>query len=435
MDSSPTNGNLEVANFAAQYLRELGFRVHEHEDVLNGIEQKNIVIRHPDEIPGKELLLLTHLDTPDPGNYSLWTKTMSNPFKASIYGSEIYGLGTACAKIDFLCKITAAQKLLTSKLKRPFAIAGTFGEQLGMIGAVKLIRNKLVNPEFALVGEATDMKLIYEGAGITMVEVTIPFSDKEKKYHKHSNNNEGSTTQSKMFRGQPGLGVQLGLKNNAIVDMFNYISDLSEGVVVMSMDGGVSPNTIPDTAFLELDLVGGFENAITQKISRLLGALKDFEQQFALYPAKGFEPDVCTLNIGAIRTFKDGIKVEGSCRVLPPVPEEVAESWLENLRRACEEVGANFQVTLHRPPFATKKENALLKMCQNELANMGLDKETYKTILCTEANVLSRLGVESLLLGPGKGLGNTYQPNEMLELNQANQASSFYENLLRKYCL
>ena len=268
-----------------------------------------------------------------------------------------------------------------------------------------------------------------------MVEVTIPFSDEEKAYHKLSNTNEGTTTQSKLFRGEVGLGTQVGLKNNAIVSMFDYISQLQEGVVVMGMDGGVSANTLPETAFLELDLVGGFENAITQKISKLLEALKNLEGNFSKYPAEGFTPNTCSLNIGSIRTHKDHIKVEGSCRILPTVPETVSESWMEDLRNACKQVGANFQITLNRRPYATPEESPVVKVCQQELANMNLDNKVYKTTLCTEVNVLSRLGVESLLIGPGKGVGNTYQPNEVLNLDEAEVAIQFYENLLRKYCL
>ena len=64
-----------------------------------------------------------------------------------------------------------------------------------------------------------------------------------------------------------------------------------------------------------------------------------------------------------------------------------------------------------------------------------MDQQLYKTTLCTEANVLSRLGVECILLGPGQGVGNLYQPNEVLNLDEAEKAVSFYENLLRKYCL
>ena len=435
IDSSPSNGNVEVANYLSNMANEMGFFVEEHSYHFNGIEQKNIVLRPSKVKDSEELLLLTHLDTHDPGSYSLWTKTMSNPFKASIYGQSIYGLGVAGAKIDFLCKLIAGQKLIRTSLKKSFAIAGTFGEQMGMIGALKLIRHKQVTPRYALVGEATNMRPIYEGAGLVMVEVNIPFSEKEKQYHKMSNKKEGTTTQSKIFRGQTGLGIQPGLKDNAILDMFDYLSQLSDGVVVMSLDGGVSPNTIPDSAFLEIDLIGGFDNSIAKKISDLRCALVNFEEQFAKYPAEGFEPNICTLNIGVVRTFKDYIKVEGTCRILPPVPENVAESWLEELRTACEKVGATFQITLNRRPFATTVESHLLNICQEELKQLQQDPSIQRTILCTEANVLSRLGVETVLIGPGQSLGNIYQPNEVLDLNQAEVAISFYENVLRKCCL
>lgn len=142
IDSSPVNGNVEVVDFLADLAKEFGFAVSEQEDILNGIPQKNIILRHLKNLNDKEVLLLTHLDTPDPGSYALWTKTMSNPFKASIYGKEIYGIGVAGAKIDFLCKLEAARRILNENIKRPFAIVGTYGEHLGMIGVLKLLRKK-----------------------------------------------------------------------------------------------------------------------------------------------------------------------------------------------------------------------------------------------------------------------------------------------------
>lgn len=436
IDSSPAIGNLEVANFLSSLAKKMGFHVSEHLENLNGIVQKNIVVRSSENIPDQEeLLLVTHLDTPDPGSYGLWTETMSNPFKASIYDRKLYGLGSASGKIDFLCKLFSAREYLKKDLKIPFAIAGTYGEQAGMIGALKLLRKKSVVPKFALVGDSTDLNFVHQGAGITMVEVTIPFSDAEKKYHIESNIGEGMMTQSKVFRGQPGLGVNGELSNNAIVKMFDYISQVPEGVVVMSMDGGVSPNTVPPAAFVELDLVGGFENAITKKIATIFGALQELEKSFEEYPCEGFDSPICTINIGRIRTFKDNVKVEGSCRILPSVTEGVAEEWMEKLRSSCESVGSNFQIILNRRPFSTYSELESVKMGTEILKEMNLSTDLKSTMICSESNVFAKFGVECITFGPGKGVGNTHQPNEYVDLDDVEKAKGFYKKFIGKYCL
>ncbi len=444
IDSTPAVGSYAVAGFVAKLAKDLGYRVEEQIEPLNGIEQKNIILRSEasdslfrefDKEGKDELLLLSHLDTADPGAYGLWTETLSNPFKATLHGNKFYGLGVANSKVDFLCKLLAGHKFIDRPLKRPFAIVGTYGEQLGMMGVLKLVRAKRVRPSWALVGEATQMQAVTGGVGMTMVEVLIPFSEEEKSYHIKSNTVEAASTQSKIFHGKPGLAIQSSFEESSIVKMFDYIANLSDGVVVMSMDGGVSPNTLPGTSFLEVDLVGGFENKITKKISTILKALQNMEKKFRDRPCPGFDPQFCSLNIGKIRTYKDGIKVEGSCRILPTVTEEMAENWMLELRQVCEEVGASFQINLNRQPFLTNTDLEGPQMCQNVLRSMGLDAGFYNSSTCTEASVLSRFGINCVVIGPGQAKGNTHQPNEFVEVDQIEKALAFYENIIGNYCV
>ena len=149
IDSTPSVGSSSAVNFLAELSRDLGYSVEEQVEVLNGIEQKNLILRHPQSHAPmyrskKELLLISHLDTSDPGAYGLWTETDSNPFKAAFRENKFFGLGAANAKVDFLCKLAAGQKYLQKDLKIPYVVVGSFGEQLGMMGVLKLIRAKKV---------------------------------------------------------------------------------------------------------------------------------------------------------------------------------------------------------------------------------------------------------------------------------------------------
>ena len=55
------------------------------------------------------LLLVTHLDTVDPGPLELWTETGGNPFALTQKGDRLFGLGSADTKLDALCKVFAAR--------------------------------------------------------------------------------------------------------------------------------------------------------------------------------------------------------------------------------------------------------------------------------------------------------------------------------------
>lgn len=105
-DSSPLQSTVEVVNYIAQLATEHGLCVEIQTEIQNGIEQSNILIRCQPFQPGdQEFLLQTHLDTVDPGSFSMWKKNSFNPFDAVISDGKIYGLGAAEVKLDFLCKL------------------------------------------------------------------------------------------------------------------------------------------------------------------------------------------------------------------------------------------------------------------------------------------------------------------------------------------
>ena len=127
VDSTPSNGTYEVAKLIGDLGQEMGFDVDYQEERLYGIAQQNVILRSPTSSKKNEIMFLTHLDTPDPGNYGLWTKNMGNPFNACIYEETVFGLGVAGAKLDFISKMLAAQKYLNAKQKRPFALVAPLG--------------------------------------------------------------------------------------------------------------------------------------------------------------------------------------------------------------------------------------------------------------------------------------------------------------------
>ncbi|HVK62188.1 MAG TPA: M20/M25/M40 family metallo-hydrolase, partial [Bdellovibrionales bacterium] len=209
IDSTPANGTADLARYAAELCRQVGLHVDLHVETLNGVEQANLVARPSEAMPAEELLLQTHLDTSDPGAYALWTRTGANPFSASIYtegekGETLYGLGAAGAKLDFLCKLQAINAVSKrgKAWRLPPVLAGTFGEEVGMQGAVRLIRKKKISAKMALVGEATSLKLVGAGKGFAAVEIEIPFSNEEKNFRAQHDLDDGASTQSRLFLGK-----------------------------------------------------------------------------------------------------------------------------------------------------------------------------------------------------------------------------------------
>lgn len=435
IDSSPSVGNLEAAQFAAEVARGLGLSVEVQEETHNGTAQANVVIRPINEKLDREFLLQTHLDTVDPGNYAFWTKTGANPFNASIYQDAIYGLGAAEVKLDFLCKLTALAKLKDEKFKITPVLAGTYGEELGMAGAVKLLRKKKVHATIALVGEPTGMRLLYAGKGFAVVDIEIPFSQEELAFRKEHDASERSSSQSKVFLGKAAHSSSPQYGESAILKMLQYLSRLPDGIVVMDLDGGVNFNTIPSQAVLEFDMAGGLKDTIAKKITHLSRAVEELEKDFLNYTDSAFTPGYSTLNIGMIRTHDDHIKFSGCCRIPPSVNEATYERWMEQLRNTCAAIGAVFRVAEYKRPFRSHLESPFANACRDQLSLMGLPTECGTQSVTNEANVFSRFGIECFVIGPGQGVGNSHTPEEHVKIKQLDSAIEFYEGIIRKICL
>jgi acetylornithine deacetylase/succinyl-diaminopimelate desuccinylase-like protein len=439
LESTPSSGSMELAQFAADLCRKAGLHVELQSESHNGLDQANVIARPIQLRPSNELLLQTHFDTNDPGNYALWTRTGANPFNATIYQNTLYGLGAANAKLDFLCKLRAIMDLQSSvknvQWRLPFVLVGTFGEEHGMPGAVKLIRKKKISAKAALVGEPTDLSLVHAGKGFAAVEIEIPFSEEERDFRAKHDLGDGTTTQSRIFMGKAAHSTSPEIGESAVSKMLDYLSKLPDGLAVMEIEGGTNYNTIPAHAILEIDMVGGLRDTISTKIASIIHAISEVEKRFKFFADSEFTPPEPTLNIGLIRTFEDFVKISGCVRLTPSVTHEVYVEWMEILRKACEAVGAVFRVTDYKQPFKTSLEEPLLKICQGELQKMGLPTHCGAQSVANEANVFSRFGIASVVIGPGRGVGNSHAPNEHVKIEDLDKAAQFYKAVLERVCL
>lgn len=433
LESTPSHGNREVAEFLGSLAKEMGFHVSYQSETLNGLEQANLIARPSADVPAEEFMLQTHLDTVEPGNFGRWTKTQSNPFNATIYGDELYGLGVADTKLDMLCKLFAAKEFLNHDLSLPIVLVGTYGAQSGMAGAVKLIRRKQVNAKKALVGEPTDLNIVHAGQGLAVVEISIPFSAEEMTYKSEHDLMESSSTQSKMFSGKAAHSSRPQLGENAIVKMLDYLVQLPSGLAVMDLDGGINFNSVPDSSVLEIDLVAGFKDPIVPKLAHVLERAKEVEAEFKQHSEDQME--VPTMNIGMIRTFDDQVRVTGSCRMPHSVSEEEYQSWMGQLGEACTKVGGSFRVRDYKSAFHVKKSSEFLKGCMHELKPLSIGKDEPGVIsTASEASVFARMGIECLVFGPGVSYGNSHAPNEVVKVSDLESATDFYKKCIKRFC-
>lgn len=438
LDTSAASGStVETVNFLEHLALEQGFDVEVIHELQNGVQQSNILIRTEKFNPGdQELLLQTHLDTVDPGSFALWKHNDFNPFDATIIDGKIYGLGSAEVKLDFLCKLEALKKLKKNNfIKMKPVLVGTFGEESGMQGALRLIRKNKMNARFALIGEPSDLKIIHAAKGFATVEIRIPFSEIEKKYRIQKNELEQTSTQSKVFSGKSTHSSTPHLGDNAINKMLDYIQKLPENLVIIDIDGGTRFNTVPNQAFVEFEIASHEQNFALQKINRIYSVLKQVELEMQELQDLEFEPNHSTLSIGIVRTTEDYILLGGSCRILPSVTQDVYEKWMNKIKFICDENGSIFQITDYKRPFRTNDSSILIKTAQSILSKMKLDTNCLALASTNEASLFSRLGIDCICFGAGAREGNMHTTEENVRIDDLVKSIEFYQTMIERFCL
>lgn len=445
IDTSPVAGTLDAAEFLAQTARSLGLVPQVYPDTHLGVDQANLVVRSTDwsneyaQSSDKELVLQTHIDTPDPGSYSLWLETGLNPFQATIRNGELYGLGAADCKLDFVCKLFALAQSPTGSSRR-VACAATFGEETGMLGAVRLMRKKAIRPLGVLVGEPTDFKLVYAAKGYASVQIDIPFSEIERDYRDAHDRGEQTSSQSRAFIGKAAHSSDPAAGDNAIAKMLTALARLPSGLIVLDADGGHNPNTVPAHAFIEIDpFAGAVEPAaesqfMRNKLVHIHKAIQQLEMQFALVQDDRFHPSSATLNLGTIRTGQSSVRLAGCVRLPARIKETQFNNWIEQFRIECEKIEARLLVDDYKPPFETRLEASQLgdlmtQACQSEQLPQSLGVLS----VTNESSIFSRFGVPCLVWGPGQGVGNSHTPAEYVRLKDLEKATAVYRTLIASF--
>lgn len=437
IDSSPQISALEAAEYLATLARDLGFDVEVQQEMQNGITQANIIVRlEPFQAGRSEFLLQAHLDTVDPGNFSLWKKNNFNPFDAVIEDGRIYGLGSAEVKLDFLCKLQALAQLKDKKFTtlQP-VLVGTFGEETGMQGALKLIRKNKINAKYALIGDPSDLNIVNAAKGYATVEMRIPFSNEETEYKKNKALSEHTSTQTKIFSGKSAHSSTPHLGESAALKLFEYLSKMPDNVVIVEMDAGTRQNMIPNQAMVELDVAASFKDPVIRKINFLYNTMNEVQNEMKSVVDKVFTPEHSTISVGVIRTFEDHILVSGSCRILPNVKQEEYEKWMQMISRACEQVGAEFRLQDYKRPFRTDEKSVLIKGALAELEKLGQTSQCTSLASTNEASLFSRISIECICIGAGKRENNVHTPNEHVEIKHLELMTSFYQKMIERFCL
>jgi acetylornithine deacetylase len=163
--------NRRVVDYASEVFQEVGWDVTATTHVdSNGVEKFNLVAAPPGQSPnepGTELTFLCHTDTVP------FASDWDGALKPFAIDGVVYGCGACDVKGFLACLLTAVSETETKALKHGLRIALTADEEIGCLGANRLISSKLIESRCLVIGEPTSLHPARAGKGYCLAEVTV----------------------------------------------------------------------------------------------------------------------------------------------------------------------------------------------------------------------------------------------------------------------
>lgn len=454
INSITYESNRTLVDYICTLLKPLDVEIHLQKGEHYGKEQLNVIVKKGPK-NGDSFLLNTHLDTVSPGDYSLWDKTGGNPFRATIHGDKIYGLGTADVKLDLLCKIKALEKFKGIEFKNPFMLTATYGEESGLVGARKLVEENWLNPppRYAVVGEPSNLSIVYAHKGFLVLEFTLVDSQAKTR------SMEGINYRIDFLgRAAHSSTPQLGI--NAVQKALEFLKAHKDQCEFIQLQGGELINIIPDKASLKIvakekiipDGEGisiameknkksfpVFTTDFLHSLEELQALLKKLQSDFKKTPMEEFDPSTSVLNIGVVTTQENKMSLWVGMRLLPITNVDEITGSLQNQIEVIQKKHPTVQITMREDrknsSMHTELHSKLITEAKNVLRSMSLQETVVTKASSTEASIYRSLGAEAIIWGPGVSYGNVHKPNEFNYLHHLTHAVTFYEKMIETFCV
>jgi len=455
IDSVSSRGTVAIAEHVAGLMAAFDLEVRLEEVLYRGVRQVN-VIAEKGPVTRDDLLLNTHLDTVAPGDLAAWTACGGDPLRAVVDGDRIYGLGSADTKLDFLCKLKALEGFQQTPFHHRAALVGTFGEEIGLVGARDLVDRGYFNFAYALIGEPSCLRPIFAHKGLAVWEITADLVPGPPPVEEHVEMMEV------VFPGERAHGSTPALGRNAILAALDCLVGAARrgrAPHVYGLAGGSASNVVPDRctlvtahdlAFAEdaraagariepMGAQAGRPLDCVEVLADLLEALRELEARLAQAKDDAFDPPMTTLNVGLIESREGTVGLVFECRPIPALSlEEISEhvGCLDD-RLAARHPALSIRVNnvRYNPPMRDARGGVLYAAALDTLAEMGLPAEGRTKSTCTEAAIYGQVGIDTIVFGPGVSEGNAHRSNEHNFLSHCEKAIAFYTRMIDRFCV
>jgi len=359
------DSNLDLIRFIEGYLEDFGVPCQRIES--DDGRKANLLARIGPEVEGG-VVLSGHTDVV-PVDGQPWT---SDPFALTERGDgRLYGRGSCDMKGFIACALAQVPRWVEQDLARPVYLAFSYDEEVGCVGAPRLIERLMADaprPAAVIVGEPTLMAPVVAQKGITNLRTTVTGLEA------HS---------SQVNQGVSAIHVAARL----VTRIEDIMAELREA-------GRVDEAFNVAHSSLHVGrIAGGTAINIMARECR-------FDWEIRHLPQDGFE--------SVYSRFED-----------------YAESLERELRQRAPQVSIRTEpLTVTVPGLADRDNTAALSLCR---ALLG-ERDTEAVAYATEAGQFQQAGLPTVICGPGS-IAQAHQPDEYLETAQLDAGVAFMRRL------
>ena len=264
--------NRPIAEFAAAQLRRDGATVELIESADG--EQVNVVATiGPSETDRAGLVLSGHLDVV-PADEPDWN---GDAFTLREDSGKLYGRGSCDMLGSVALFINLFRAIDVDRLAAPLAVVLTFGEELGSLGAKRLVEvwdGAQQLPRACVVGEPTSLQVVRMHKGHVKMRITVSGHPAHSgSPHLGSNAIEAATP---VLASLSKLRAELEYERPANGEYFDAVPFVALNIA--RLQAGTALNVIPEQCVIELGmrpLPGGDSQVLVQRVSEVVARTDD----------------------------------------------------------------------------------------------------------------------------------------------------------------
>lgn len=364
-DTTSRHSNLPLIDHVEAYLKARGVPTHR---VPSDDGQKSNLFALVGPAVEGGIILSGHTDVV-PVDGQEWS---TDPWVLTKKGDRLYGRGSADMKSFIALCMANVDAALAADLKRPMIFAFSYDEEVGCLGAPRMIEaiaRTAPKPAGAIIGEPTDMKVVSAQKGVLVVQTDI------EGHEAHSSQIDQGVSAVMVAARLMNLVLTMSDEARAKAPSDPLMEPSGTTITVNKIHGGTAANILAKECSFVFDV---------------------------RYPAED-DPEVYLkrYEAEARRLEAEMLKIESGCSIRISVR--------------------------NTPPLAHVPGNPAEVIAR---ALTG-DNAARGVAYAAEAGQFQQAGFDAVICGPGSIL-QAHQPDEFVEIDQLAQGCRFFETLIKR---